>query len=223
MSWRQSRLSKAMEAFISRISADGPSAKRPPHMLLELPLRLSIVLLLALLVVGCDRQKPDMPQGEASGTNQPASDAKASKIDRSHAGKAASQVQFNDPDGAKVSLADFEGKPLLLNLWATWCAPCVAEMPTLDALAARDEGLQVLAVSQDIAGQEAKVAAFFEERKLSRLEPYRDPEMEMMTALEAGVLPTTILYDSKGREVWRMVGAMDWTGDEAAKLIGEAE
>lgn len=154
---------------------------------------------------------------------QPAADAQAGKIDRSHAGQAAPQLQFTDPDGAKVTLAEFEGKPLLLNLWATWCAPCVAEMPTLDALAAQDEDLQVLAVSQDIAGQEAKVAAFFEERKLSRLEPYRDPTMEMMTALEAGVLPTTILYDSKGREVWRMVGAMDWAGAEAAKLIEEAE
>lgn len=223
MSCRQSRLSKAMEAFISRISADGPSAKRPPHMLLELPLRLSIALLLALLAAACDRQKPDMPQGELPGMEREALDGKTGKIDRSHAGNPAPQVQFVDPEGAKITLAEFEGKPLLLNLWATWCAPCVAEMPTLDRLAARDSDLQVLALSQDIAGQEAKVAAFFEERKLSRLEPYRDPEMEMMTALEAGVLPTTILYDSRGREVWRMVGAMDWAGAEAAKLIEEAK
>lgn len=111
---------------------------------------------------------------------------------------------------------------MLLNLWATWCAPCVAEMPTLDALAKFNPDMQVLAVSQDLAGQEAKVASFFEERSLSSLEAYRDPEMALMTALGANVLPTTILYDAKGREVWRMTGAADWTGPEAAKLIAAA-
>jgi hypothetical protein len=95
-------------------------------------------------------------------------------------------------------------------------------MPTLDALAAREPNLRVLAVSQDVEGQEVKVAGFFEERKLSRLEPYRDPQLGLMTALGAAVLPTTILYDGRGREVWRMTGAADWTEAEAAKLLAEA-
>lgn len=210
-----------MEAFISRISADGPSAKRPPHMLLELPLRLSIALLLILPAAACDRQKAESPQAERVEPAQPPSqDAKSGKLDRSRKGQPAPDIQFLDPDGEKVSLAAFEGKPLLLNLWATWCAPCVAEMPTLDRLAQK-EGLQVLAVSQDIEGQEEKVAAFFKKRKLSRLEPYRDPDMALMTAIEAEVLPTTILYDADGREVWRMTGAADWSGGEAARLLEE--
>jgi thiol-disulfide isomerase/thioredoxin len=183
-------------------------------------LRLSILLSLVLLAAGCDRPRADTPvSADASEQALP----EAGRLDRSNSGKAAPATEFLDPDGERVTIATFAGKPLLLNLWATWCAPCVAEMPTLDALAGRERGLQVLAVSQDMEGQEAKVAGFFEERKLSRLEPYRDPQLGLMTDLDAAVLPTTILYDAQGREVWRMTGAADWTGAEAAKLIAEAK
>ena len=186
-------------------------------MVFHLQARLAIALPL-LLIAACDSPKGDSPQGAKA--EQPLS--KSGKLDRSKAGQPAPDLEFLDPDGEKVTLASFAGKPLLLNLWATWCAPCVAEMPTLDALAGRDPQLQVLAVSQDFAGQEAKVAAFFEKRKLTRLEPYQDPELGLMTGLKADVLPTTILYDSRGKEVWRMTGAADWTGPEASRLIAEA-
>lgn len=180
-------------------------------------MRLVIALLLALAVVGCDRQKPETSQAEV-----PQAALNAGKVDRSGAGQPAPDIAFLDPDGEQVSLASFAGKPLLLNLWATWCAPCVAEMPTLDALAAREDDLQVLAVSQDFPEVETEVTVFFAERGLGHLEPYRDPELGMMTGLAASTLPTTILYDAGGREVWRMVGAFDWDGAEAAKLIAEA-
>jgi len=179
-------------------------------------LRLTLAFLLILLTAGCDRPPAEAPDASEQVL------AKGGKLDRSHAGKPAPDTEFLDPDGEKTTIADYAGKPLLLNLWATWCAPCVAEMPTLDALAAREPNLRVLAVSQDVEGQEVKVAGFFEERKLSRLEPYRDPQLGLMTALGAAVLPTTILYDGRGREVWRMTGAADWTGAEAAKLLAEA-
>ena len=182
-------------------------------------MRLLIALLLIFSAAGCDRQKaPDPQAGAPDGSAAPA----AGEVDRSKAGRAAPDLAFLDPEGESASLADFRGKPLLLNLWATWCAPCVAEMPTLDALAARENGVRLLAVSQDMAGQEAKVAAFFEERELDHLQPYLDPELALMTGLGASVLPTTILYDAEGREVWRVVGALDWTGPEAARLIDEA-
>ena len=186
-------------------------------------MRLSIALLLALFAAGCDREKPETPQ--AAGTGEAASSEavlQAGKPDRSRAGQAAPDLSFLDPDGEPVSLAAFEGKPLLVNLWATWCAPCVAEMPTLDALAGRSGDLQVIAVSEDFAEQAPKVAEFFAERKLANLEPYRDPELGLMTGLGASTLPTTVLYDAEGREVWRVIGALDWSGAEAAKLIAEA-
>jgi thiol-disulfide isomerase/thioredoxin len=213
-----------MEAFISRISAEGPSANRPPHILLELPLRPAIVLLLALGALasaGCDRQKAGEPQGEAP-SNAAAPSAPAGRLDRSHAGTPAPAVRFEDPDGAPATLADFRGRPLLLNLWATWCAPCIAEMPALDRLAGREgERLQVVAVSQDIEGRD-KVARFFEERGLAHLDPYLDDGMALMTALRLQTLPSTILYDAEGREVWRMTGPAEWDGEEARRLIAEA-
>jgi thiol-disulfide isomerase/thioredoxin len=128
---------------------------------------------------------------------------------------------FEDPDGAPATLADFRGKPVLLNLWATWCAPCVAEMPTLDALAAAEPRLEVLALSQDLDGRQ-KVESFFAERKFRMLEPYIDPQLQLMGDLKVQSLPTTILYDADGREVWRMTGMEDWQGARARTLIAEA-
>jgi thiol-disulfide isomerase/thioredoxin len=128
---------------------------------------------------------------------------------------------FQDPTGKTARLADFRGKPVLVNLWATWCAPCVVEMPSLDALAAREPRLKVLALSQDLEGK-AKVDPFFAERRFSKLEPFIDAELGMMTSLGVGTLPTTILYDGEGREVWRITGLEDWTGSRAKALIEEA-
>ncbi|MFN3388255.1 MAG: TlpA family protein disulfide reductase, partial [Allosphingosinicella sp.] len=144
------------------------------------------------------------------------------QLDRSQAGRPAPDAAFEDPDGEPARLADFRGKPVLLNLWATWCAPCIAEMPTLDALAAREgDRLEVLTVSQDLEGRET-VEAFFKERGYRNLETWLDPRMELMTALRVSTLPTTILYDAQGREVWRKAGIEDWTSPDAAALIAEA-
>jgi thiol-disulfide isomerase/thioredoxin len=198
-------------------------------MLLELPLRPVIVCLLglaALATAGCDRQKA----AEGQGKDPPANAAGAAKaryptgrLDRSFAGTAAPDVQFEDPEGEPATLADFRGRPLLLNLWATWCAPCVVEMPSLDRLAEREgERIEVLALSQDLDGRQ-KVAQFFGERAFRRLEPFLDGDMAMMTALRIGTLPTTILYDSEGKEVWRMTGMAEWDDERARRLLSEAD
>lgn len=141
-------------------------------------------------------------------------------LDRSQAGKPAPDISFRDAEGEETTLAAFHGKPLVVNLWATWCAPCVKELPTLDALADRAGAPQVLALSQDM-GPQAKVEAFLAERKIA-LDPYQDAEMAMSSALGANILPTTVLYGSDGKEIWRFIGDMDWTGAEAAALLGEA-
>ena len=171
-------------------------------------------ILLALALAGCDSQTAEAPPAPPPGKPSEA-------IDRSQAGTPAPDVEFEDPAGEPASLADFRGKPVLVNLWATWCAPCIAEMPTLDALAARRDDIEVLAVSQDLDGQE-KVDAFFAEQKFEQLDPYIDPDIELMTALRADNLPTTILYDAEGREVWRKMGIADWNGAQAGALIDEA-
>jgi thiol-disulfide isomerase/thioredoxin len=191
-------------------------------MALELSLRSTIALLLvaAGLIGGCDRQSG--PTQQAEGANVAAAAPVAiDKVDRSHKGEAAPDFAFVDGTGAKKTLADFRGKPVLLNLWATWCAPCVKEMPTLDALAMRaGDALQVLTISQD--GQDpTKVAPFFAKAKFRKLQPYIDADMAFSVQLGLN-LPATILYDSAGREVWRRSGDTDWAGDAAAKLIAEA-
>jgi thiol-disulfide isomerase/thioredoxin len=177
---------------------------------------------LLLAAAACDRSpEPANERNAASGTSE-AEALPEGRLDRSHAGQQAPEVPIEAPDGSEARLSDFEGKPLLVNFWATWCAPCVVEMPTLDALAARDgERLKVLTVSEDRDGRE-KVDAFFAKQKLRNLEAYLDPELELMAQVKGDTLPTTILSDSEGREVWRMVGMAEWTSEEAAKLLGEA-
>jgi thiol-disulfide isomerase/thioredoxin len=152
-----------------------------------------------------------------------ATEAQTKGVDRSHKGEPAPDTAFNDPDGEETTLADFQGRPLLVNLWASWCAPCVKELPTLDALAGDRSGngpLQVLAVSQDI-GSHGSVVAFLQSHRIARLDAYQDPKMALSGALNAQVLPVSILFDARGQEVWRYVGDLDWTSPAAAKLLAE--
>ncbi len=123
-------------------------------------------------------------------------------------------------DGAPVRLADFEGRVVLLNFWATWCAPCVREMPSLDRLQAalEDRGLAVLAVSIDRGG--AKVIRPFAKRLgLERLGLYHDPKGALFKAFGVTGLPTTFLIDRRGRIVGAYPGAAEWDEPEARALI----
>jgi thiol-disulfide isomerase/thioredoxin len=191
---------------------------------LEPVVRLSIVLLLMLALAACDRQKASAPQAEqAQSKPAPAPFPTGSgigKLDISHRGADMPAIPFLGPTDGPATLTQFRGKPLLLNLWATWCAPCVAEMPTLDTLAGLEkERFKVMAVSQDIEGRRA-VTPFFAKQQFASLEPYLDKENVLMLALKAGdTLPVTIFFDAHGKEQWRVTGGMDWTGDKAKTLI----
>ena len=187
------------------------------------PVIVCLLGLAALATAGCDRQKAAEEQANAAAPAADAARYPTGRLDRSFAGTAAPDVQFEDPEGEPAGFADFRGRPLLVNLWATWCAPCVVEMPSLDRLADREgERIEVLALSQDLDGRD-KVATFFAQRDFRRLEPFLDGDMAMMTALRIGTLPTTILYDAEGREVWRMTGMAEWDGERARRLLAEAE
>ena len=136
--------------------------------------------------------------------------------------KILAQLAVTDPAGKELKLASLKGQPVLVNLWATWCAPCVAELPALDKLAAAEQGkLKVLTVNQD-SGQPEKAGQFLKERGVTRLEPWLDRENTLSTALGGdGVLPTTVLYDAGGQEVARVVGGFDWESPEAKALVDE--
>ena len=182
-------------------------------------------LLLAGSIAGCDREKQAGEQAAQGQANVSAGQAKGVGafeyvIDRSHKGTAAPAAAFRGPDDAPVTLASFRGRPLLVNLWATWCAPCVAEMPTLDALAAKNgEAMSVIAVAQDLQGA-AVVDPWFQKAGLKALQPYIDPENGLLDAANSA-LPTSIYYDAEGREIWRVIGAIDWQGKEAQALLAE--
>ena len=191
----------------------------------------SVALLIAgLSLAGCDREKQASGQAYDASTKTSSSQggdrageksAEAYVIERSFKGQAAPDAEFFDSAGKAVTLADFAGKPLLVNLWATWCAPCVAEMPELEVLAAASKDVRhVIAVSQDIKG-EAVVRPWVEKAGLKALPIYTDAENDLLLEYNSA-LPTTIYYDADGKEVWRVMGALDWTGDVAAKLLAEA-
>ena len=188
---------------------------------------LPLVALIGLAALaGCDRQSSgSAQQQEAAAPATPAEPAgPAGKIDRSHAGQAAPALSFLDPSGKQLALASLKGAPVLLNLWATWCAPCKAEMPTLDKLAGDEAGkLRVVTVSQDLKGA-AEVAPFFAQQHFAHLEPWLDPDNNLGFKLGGGsaVLPTTVLYDRDGKEVWRVVGGFDWSSAEARNDIAAA-
>lgn len=181
--------------------------------------RLSLTLALSTALLGaCSKEEPAQPQ------EQPAQAAKApltGKIDRSHAGDLMPAVNLIDPAGKTLNTGALPGQPVLLNLWATWCAPCVTEMPTLDELAGTYQGkLRVITASQDLQGAEL-VKPFFAKEKFKQLQPWLDPETKLSTQFGDGVLPTTVLYDSSGTEVARVVGGFDWSSPEARALVDE--
>lgn len=176
----------------------------------------------ALAVAACDKAKAPAEQANAAeNTAATAGGADESSVDRSHKGLALPALPFEAPGGGPATFGPWRGKPVLVNLWATWCGPCVKELPTLDALAA-GKRIPVVAVSEDTGG-DTQVAPFWKARSFRALTPYTDAKMRLMTALQVDVLPTTILFDAKGREVLRVVGGKDWTGAEATKLLAEAK
>ncbi len=127
---------------------------------------------------------------------------------------------FKDADGQRVTLATFRGRVVLLNFWATWCAPCIREMPSLDRVQARFEeaGLTVVAVSEDFAGLPV-VRPFFERLKLEHLKVYLDVDSALLKTLGIQGLPTTLLIDRQGRLVGGLEGPAEWDEDDAVNLI----
>ncbi len=125
-----------------------------------------------------------------------------------------------DAFGGSVGLADFRGRVVLVNFWATWCAPCVREMPSLDRLQAKlgPEGLLVMAVSQDRKGL-AAAEPFYREQGLDNLEIFLDPKGAFARAMGVGGLPTSLLIDDRGRVVGGLEGPLEWDGPEAVELI----
>ncbi len=132
----------------------------------------------------------------------------------------APSVAFQALDGEVVTLADFRGQVVLVNFWATWCAPCVREMPSLERLHQElaDEGFTVLAVSEDRAGA-AVVRPFLKRLELHGLPIYLDGKGRLAQAFVVKGLPTSFLIDRQGQVVVGLVGPTEWDSQEAKALI----
>jgi thiol-disulfide isomerase/thioredoxin len=158
-----------------------------------------------------DRLRP-MAQGELAALNV----AKTPRL--------ATALKFGGPDGQKLALADFKGRAVLLNLWATWCVPCRAEMPALDKLQAEAGGpkFEVVAVNTDTARVE-RAAKFLDEIGVSHLKRYADHTGDAFETLrlagKALGLPTSLLIDAEGCEIGVVAGPVDWATPQAAAAV----
>ena len=132
---------------------------------------------------------------------------------------ALTQVHFTDGEGAPVSLADKRGRVVLMNFWATWCAPCVREMPSLKRLqAAFDKSVfEVILISVD--RDPRVIAPFYERLGLNSMAIYHDPRSRLSRQLAIGGMPTTLLIDRNGNEIGRVAGAAEWDIPAALALI----
>lgn len=129
-------------------------------------------------------------------------------------------IHFTTGDGTPRSLADYAGKGVILNLWATWCVPCVAEMPALAAFASvvAQNGIVVLPLSSDKAGASV-VTRFYKDLGLNNLPVLLDPMSAAAHALDVRGIPTTLVIDRQGREVGWFEGSVDWASDPAVDTI----
>lgn len=137
-------------------------------------------------------------------------------------------ITFTGPDGTKMTLGDYKGKTLLVNLWATWCAPCREEMPDLDKLQAKKGGddFEVVAINID-TGSDEKPKNFLNEIGVKNLTLHRDATMASFNELKrknlAFGLPVTLLVDKDGCQISAMNGPAPWDGPDALKLIEAAQ
>lgn len=139
----------------------------------------------------------------------------------------APRLAFKDATGAPKTLADWQGRVVLLNLWATWCVPCRKEMPALDALEGELGGprFEVVAVNSDTRDEE-KPKAWLRQVGISRLAYYADPSGKVLYDLKAAGklvgLPTTLLIDPSGCEIASLAGPAEWASGDALKLVRAA-
>jgi thiol-disulfide isomerase/thioredoxin len=163
---------------------------------------------------------PALPSGPGS---NPLSRGQMAAFVFRKAPEALPEATFQDATGKDRTLADWRGKVVLLNLWATWCVPCRREMPALDRLQQElgSDRFEVVAVSVDRKGIEG-ARKFLDETKAGKLALYVDPTTRLTSELRAVGLPATLLIDRQGREIGRLLGPAEWDSEDAKRLIRAA-
>jgi thiol-disulfide isomerase/thioredoxin len=163
--------------------------------------------------------KPSAPPPQAAKAS-PFAVGALKKLDVSSAGSAAPAEPLQLPGGQTTTLAAYKGRVVVLNLWATWCAPCLKELPSLNALQKSfdPKDMIVVAASMDRGGWRA-IDPYWKKARLNALVPHLDKSTMMAFNLKARGLPLTIIYDRQGREAGRVVGDADWASKEARSFV----
>ena len=132
----------------------------------------------------------------------------------------ATSAEFQDENGNNVSFASFKGKVILVNFWATWCAPCIKEMPDLNNLQKDlgSENFEVVLISENQDGIDSSLK-FLEDNNISSLRTYIDGNRNVARTLKTNALPTSILIDADGNELGRLIGPAEWNSGDAKALI----
>ena len=180
----------------------------------------AILLLILRLEYGPPSLSPEQAAREPALAAHPTVPGKPLELSVFEQPRPVPELRIQDDQGHDLTLADFRGRVVLLNVWATWCVPCRQEMPTLDRLQARLGGKDflVMALSIDRKGVEA-VRGFYREVGVEKLAIYVDSSGKGSRSLAIPGVPTTLLIDREGREVARKMGEAQWDSPEMASLV----
>jgi thiol-disulfide isomerase/thioredoxin len=182
---------------------------------------LTVVFVLCLAILGALLYRFETERGAEVASDAPPGTAPGSAIGKFSpldAPRPAPPLSFAEQSGKTVTLAEFRGRPVLVNLWATWCVPCLKEMPSLARLQAQRTGLTILAISEDRRGEEL-VGPFLEQHDIKGLAIYLDPKSAVAHALGVGGLPTSFLIDRDGKILGELEGGAEWDSSEMAKVL----
>jgi thiol-disulfide isomerase/thioredoxin len=175
------------------------------------------LLVLCLVVLGAHFYRSATERPPAVETEPPAGEA-LGKFTALAAPRPAPAAQFADRAGKTVTLDSFRGRPVLVNFWATWCAPCIEEMPSLLRLQEKLGGLTILAVSEDRRGAEL-VDPFIAKHGVEKLAIYLDPKNDLGHAFAIEGLPTSVLIDRDGRVRAEVEGAAKWDSADMVRRL----
>ena len=178
------------------------------------------MLACTLVVAGCSPQQPTASAAPEAATGVTLASRAALPAHLLARRVQAPDAAFLTAGGQAVTLQKFAGQVVVLNLWASWCAPCVHEMPSLDALARREPDIAVVAVSMDVQGSQV-ASEFFKRKRLDHLDAYHDPDGRLMRALGVFGLPVSVVIDRQGRVAATIQGEVDWNAAGMRDLLAK--
>ncbi|WP_323011203.1 MULTISPECIES: TlpA disulfide reductase family protein [Pseudomonadota] len=181
-----------------------------------------LICVIAIAMVLFFYQRNNASKSLLSGVLNVSVDIGGQRFMRWHTPRKLPLIAFQDTTGKTVTLADFQGRVILLNVWATWCPPCREEMPSLDRLNAKRGGPDFEVVALSIDRDPDLIKPFYQDFGIRTLKHYVDPTTRVSDTLRAPGVPTTLLIDQEGREIGRAMGPAAWDSPQVEALIDGA-